>query len=113
MVHYTAEDRVKLSHHWDGFVQFSGESPGKIISGRNALTGAPKGLGLMSAPIRRPIVTGPTSGLLVWGLDDYAEHRPTARDIVFNQDEIYYRNCTPAEWSDYLLLMRSSQKLST
>jgi hypothetical protein len=29
MEHYTAEDQVKLSHHFDGFVQFSGERGGR------------------------------------------------------------------------------------
>jgi hypothetical protein len=58
MTHYTAADRVKLSHHWDGFVQFSGESPGKIVSGRDPSTGQPRGLGVQSAPIRVPTTSG-------------------------------------------------------
>jgi hypothetical protein len=42
MQHFVADDRVQLSHHWDGFVQFSGENPQKITSGRDPLTGEPK-----------------------------------------------------------------------
>ncbi len=44
MVPYTADDRVKLSLRLDGFVQFSGESPGTILSGRNP-DGTVKGSG--------------------------------------------------------------------
>src|SRR5215211_6850582 len=36
---FTADDRVKLSFHKDGLVQFSGENPGKIISGVDQFTG--------------------------------------------------------------------------
>lgn len=73
MVEYSAEDRVKLSIHPDGFVQFSGENPSKIVSGRDSATGEPKGLGLMmAAPLEEPITTGPTFGVVVWGLRDFA-----------------------------------------
>src|ERR1700722_15799339 len=44
-VAFTAENRTKLSYHVDGFVQFSSENPGTIISGRDPHTGEPKGLG--------------------------------------------------------------------
>ena|ERR1700693_3838109 len=33
---YSAADRVKLSFHLDGFIQFSGENPSTIRSGREA-----------------------------------------------------------------------------
>src|SRR6185312_16257931 len=42
--------RLKLSHHPDGFVQFSGHG---VRSGRNK-DGSPKGVGLMSFPLSRP-----------------------------------------------------------
>lgn len=103
MVAYTADDRVKLSHHWDGFVQFSGESPQKIVSGRDPFTGEPKGLGLLSAPIRVPITTGPTFGMSLWGIGDFAEHNPGKRQLVFNPEDIYYRGCTPSEVSGYMI----------
>src|ERR1700677_305009 len=34
-VAFTAEDRVKLSYHSDGFAQFSSEISGRITSGRD------------------------------------------------------------------------------
>jgi hypothetical protein len=103
MIHFVADDRVKLSHHWDGFVQFSGESQGKIVSGRDPFSGEPRGLGLMSAPIRVPITTGPTFGLMIWGIEDFAEHKATPQDITFGATDIYYRIGTPDECSSYLI----------
>jgi hypothetical protein len=103
MVSYTADDRVKLSHHWDGFVQFSGQSSQKIISGRDPSTGQPKGLGLLSAPIRVPITTGPTFGMSIWGIEDFAEHHAGKRQLVFNSMDMYYRGCTPSEASGYMI----------
>src|ERR1700678_798174 len=47
LVSFTADDRVKLSYHVDGFAQFSGERPGRITSGRDPNTGEAKGLGLI------------------------------------------------------------------
>jgi len=66
MQHFVASDRVKLSHHWDGFVQFSGENSQTIRSGRDPFTGEPKGLAIMSAPIWKPIKDGPTFGIILW-----------------------------------------------
>jgi hypothetical protein len=62
-VGYSANDRVKLSFHPDGFVQFSGENPSKILSGRDPDTGQPRGLGLMSNPLSHPVRSGPTFGI--------------------------------------------------
>lgn len=103
MTQYSADDRVKLSHHWDGFVQFSGEQPGRIVSGRDPETGEPKGLGLLSAPIRVPVTTGPTFSILVWGLADFKPATQSASDITFSSDDIYYRNCDPNECNAYLV----------
>jgi hypothetical protein len=103
MIHFVADDRVKLSHHWDGFVQFSGESQGKIVSGRDPFSGEPKGLGLMSAPIRVPITTGPTFGLVIWGIEDFAVHKATPQDVTFEAMDMYYRIGTPDECSSYMI----------
>lgn len=56
VVSYSAANRVKLSFHEDGFVQFSGEVQGTILSGRDA-TGRPKGMGLMVNPLGEPLAT--------------------------------------------------------
>ncbi len=92
---YTADDRVKLSFHPDGFVQFSGENPAKIVSGRDPTTGDAKGLGLISNPLSNPIRSGPTFGISVWGLHEFEELEPDRDDVVsFSQEEMYYR-CVP------------------
>jgi hypothetical protein len=103
-VDYDASDRVKLSYHGDGFVQFSGENPSKIISGRDLATGAAKGLGLVTNPISNPIRTGPTFGVTAWGLDDFdiAENVGPS-DIVFENDDLYYRGCDPDSANAYMI----------
>lgn len=60
--------RLKLSHHPDGFLQFSGEG---IRSGREP-DGAPRGLGLQSWPLWRPTF-GPSFGLV------FSDPRKTGR----------------------------------
>src|ERR1022692_984751 len=93
---YSADDRVKLSFHPDGFVQFSGENSEKILSGRDPATGEPKGLGIISNPLSVPVRTGPTFGISAWGLKDFDE-LDTTRDAIisFSQKEMYYRGCLP------------------
>ena len=92
IVAFTAEDRVKLSYHTDGFVQFSSENPGKIISGRDPATGEPKGLGIMTPhPLDRPIWTGPSATVTAWGLEDFDPVEDTRNLVVFEPDEIYHR----------------------
>ncbi|WP_156669997.1 MULTISPECIES: hypothetical protein [unclassified Mycobacterium] len=102
MQHFEASDRVKLSHHWDGFVQFSGVNSQKIISGRNPLTGEPRGLAIMSAPMWRPITSGPTFGVLLWGPTDFKQVEDTrATDIIFHANEIYYERSAPYNFNAY------------
>lgn len=102
MQHFVAGDRVKLSHHWDGFVQFSGENPQKIISGRNPLTGEPKGLAIMSAPIWTTIKSGPTFGITVWGMTDFKRVIDTrATDVIFRSTDLYYYRCAPYTFNSY------------
>lgn len=96
MVSFTADDRIKLSYHADGFAQFSGEVQGKVISGRDATTGEPKGLGLVSQPISAPIKTGPTCALTVWGLEQYDLAETVSKSILsFGEPDWYFRACTP------------------
>lgn len=102
MEHFTASDRVKLSHHRDGFVQFSGEDPGRIRSGRDPITGEPKGLAILSAPIDHPISTGPTFGFSAWGIDKFRQLEALRRtDLYFSSSQIYYRASRPGSWNGY------------
>jgi hypothetical protein len=101
---YDANDRVKLSYHADGFAQFSGENPGKIVSGRDEL-GNPKGLGVVTGnPISNPIRTGPTFGVQIWGPSDFAAaEKSTDTDIVFEERDLYHRACTPGDANAYMI----------
>jgi hypothetical protein len=96
-INYVASDRVKLSIHQDGFVQFSGENSGKIISGRDE-NGNPKGLGYLTSPLSNPILTGPTLGVLVWGLEDFTDfdvEKASDEIVLFNNQDIYLRDFKP------------------
>lgn len=99
-VGFTADDRVKLSYHSDGFAQFSSETPGRITSGRDPKTGQPKGLGLFTHPLKTPIWSGPSVSVTIWGIDEFDELDETKQreqSLVFEPNEFYYRGCTPDE----------------
>lgn len=96
-VAFTAEDRVKLSYHIDGFAQLSGENPGKIVSGRDQKTGEPKGLGLLTHSLHTPITSGPSVGITVWGIDEFETTTESDKLIVFEPSDFYYRNSTPED----------------
>ncbi len=53
------ERRLKIAHHPDGLIQFSGQG---IRSGLDPTTGLPRGIGVHSWPLRRPTL-GPSFGL--------------------------------------------------
>jgi hypothetical protein len=107
-VTFTAENRVKLSYHADGFAQFSGESSGKIISGIDPTTGKPKGLGLRSNPLVTPTWRGAVVAITVWGIDDYLTAKDSASGtITFEPDECYYRRCSPAEADGWILTIHA------
>ena len=79
------EHRLKLSHHPDGFVQFSGSG---VKSGRNR-DGSVKGLGLMSFPLSRP-TAGPAFGLTVMGPTAFKEAGiPRETDVVFSKCDMF------------------------
>ena len=92
---FTAEDRVKLSYHIDGFAQFSSETPGKIISGRDPKNGEPKGLGLLVRSLSSPSVSGPSVGVTAWGLEDFEEIADDDEVVLFEPQDHYYRQCDP------------------
>lgn len=103
MVAFTAEDKVKLSYHTDGFAQFSGTVNGQIISGIDAQTGMPKGLGLFTNPLTAPIWTGGSVGVTTWGLDEFELPDDTDQLVTFEKEDIYYRGCEPAEADAWIL----------
>jgi hypothetical protein len=103
MVNYTAEDRVKLSYHTDGFAQFSGETSGRITSGRDPITGQPKGLGLFTHPLKSPVWSGPSVGVTIWGIDDFEEASERDDVLAFEPSEFYYRGCTPDDANGWML----------
>lgn len=94
-VAFTAEDRVKLTYHIDGFAQFSSENPGRIISGRDPKTGEPKGLGLLTHPLRTPIVSGGSVGVTAWGIEEFETAHEGEVQIIFEPSDFYYRLAKP------------------
>lgn len=64
---FIVRNRPQLSIHPSGFVQFSG--PG-ITSGIDKETGKHKGLAIQTLPLTTPINTGPTCGVVFWGLKE-------------------------------------------
>jgi hypothetical protein len=100
---FTAEDRVKLSYHTDGFAQFSGESPGRITSGIDPDTNEPKGIGLFARPLSAPASSGPSVFITIWGIEDFEEAQTKDDLIVFRVDDFYYRGCTPDEANGWIL----------
>jgi hypothetical protein len=100
---FTVEDRAKLTYHIDGFAQFSSESPGRIISGRDQKTGEPKGLGLLTRSLASPPISGPSVGVQVWGIEEF-EKADNERDLlIFEPSDFYYRNCAPNEANSWHL----------
>jgi hypothetical protein len=79
------DERVlKLAHHPDGFVQFSGDG---VTSGRDA-EGNIRGVGLMSWPLVSP-VRGPAFGVTIAGVDQFEEANSAAADlVVFREQDV-------------------------
>jgi hypothetical protein len=84
---YEASSKVKMSFHPDGAVQFSSMN-GRIISGRDSDTGAFKGLGIVSHPFTQPVRSGPTFGIVAWGLSEFETCNPIRDDIRFTIAEM-------------------------
>ncbi|WP_134642959.1 hypothetical protein [Ammonifex thiophilus] len=107
VVEYAASNKVKLSLHLDGFVQFSGIKPGKITSGRDLKSGKPRGLGVQSQPLTNPIKSGPAFGITIWGLSEFEplleQELQEKTTIVFWEQDYYLRHCTPEDWNGYIL----------
>lgn len=91
-VPFHASDRVKLTYHVDGFVQFSGAGSAKILSGRDPDTGEPRGLGLFTRPLTQPVQSGPSVGCSIWGFHDFDAWSPRASEgvVLFEAAEDFY-----------------------
>lgn len=75
---------LKLSHHPDGFVQFSGRG---ILSGRDP-DGNIRGFGVLSWPLDNP-VRGPAFALLIRGVERLeTTQEGVANNIVFSDQEL-------------------------
>jgi hypothetical protein len=104
MILFSSANSVKLSYHPDGFVQFSGQINGKVISGRDPVTREPKGVGLIASPLSDPIRTGASVGIVAWGLEDFDElDEPEEGALMFEKDEAYFRRCTPRTAEGWML----------
>lgn len=92
--------RAKMSFHPSGLVHFSG--PG-IHSGIDPDTGAIRGIGVMGNPMSHPVSSGPTFGIVAWGLHEFEVARPkkSRKLMTFGSGEYYYDGCTPAECNGY------------
>lgn len=88
---FSINKNTKLSIHKSGFVQFSGQG---ILSGIDRYTNKPKGMGVQSSPLSRPIKSGPTFGAVIWGIslyDRYTKVSNTANILLFEEEDIYLR----------------------
>lgn len=75
---------LKISHHPDGFLQFSGNG---ITSGRN-VDGTPKGIGIYSWPLWKP-VTGPSFTVAIKNYRDVAQStRLDGEELCMNIETI-------------------------
>jgi hypothetical protein len=77
--------RLKLSHHPDGFVQFSGHG---IRSGRHP-DGSPRGIGLKSFPLSMP-TAGPAFATTIHKPATFKEADAAgAGEVVFKKDQMF------------------------
>lgn len=78
-------DRVKLSHHPDGFVQFSGHG---VVSGRHP-DGTPKGIGVKSTPLGFKF-DGPAFCVAILSLDEFPVMTTAPEDMfLLDADSMY------------------------
>ena len=76
--------RIKLSHHPDGFAQFSGHG---LISGKNP-DGSPKGIGIQTWPLEHGC-RGPAFSLSVRGIEQFEPAGDKVQNAcVLNYDEL-------------------------
>ena len=95
-VSFQSNHRVKLSLHFDGFIQFSGKNSSQITSGVDRETNQPKGLGVKgNGPFY--ITSGPVVATSIWGLDDFDLLGNKQRFELFEHEDFYFRTPPGAE----------------
>jgi len=82
------DERFLLRH------EFSNGRPGRISASKDIVSGEAKGLGLFSAPLSRSIFSGPSVGIIAYGIDQFEMAEEQSEIIVFEPSDFYYRNCT-------------------
>jgi hypothetical protein len=53
--------------------------------------------------MQSPVLTGPTFGIALWGLNDFDVQKGRSRGelIVFDQDDFVYEGCDGSNWGSY------------
>jgi hypothetical protein len=78
------EKRLKLTHHYSGYVQFSGTG---IVSGRNP-DGSIKGFGVQSWPLENPVV-GPAFSVTLHGIKEFQQTEKVKKNAcVFDAETL-------------------------
>lgn len=78
------DQHLKLSHHPDGFIQFSGKG---IVSGKDS-EGNPKGMAIQSWPLSHPCL-GPAFGMTLLGLESFEVATNTKdSDCIFEHEQL-------------------------
>lgn len=97
---FTAKNRPQLSIHASGFVQFSG--PG-VLSGIDKKTGLANGLGIYSNPLNDPIQSGPTCGIVFWGIEFFEKLSGSRKtDLIIRENQIIDRPAEDIKRNSYL-----------
>lgn len=85
---FIVDKTTKLSIHISGFVQLSGKG---ILSGIDNSTGKPKGIGIFSSPLDKPVSSGPTFIFQCWGVSTgfelLAEKKSDTQYIILDKNK--------------------------
>lgn len=99
---YNVHNKAKLSLHGDGSIQFSSINKGEIVSGKNE-DGTFKGLGIKIPSLSNIIMTGPICAVTLWGIKDFQTSNKKKNCIIFNEEDMNYRNCSKDDWNAYTI----------
>jgi len=88
---FIIDKECKLSIHKSGFVQLSGNG---ILSGIE-WNGKPKGVGIFSSPLSKPVFSGPTIGFQCWGVNKgfkkLISRKKDVQYIILDQNDFHPR----------------------